>query len=396
MNMIFKAVGRNVWGVGYKRLSRTLILYLVIFWSLRISGLEIKIAPSILYVMAGAFSASMMWQALLSERNGANMENMFMLPFEKRRLAVSYVAALGVYTLFTKTAGLLAVALAVSPQRGTVILGSLLSAGNAVLAAACIYSRKNLRGVMGSLWAGILAAALLFLGKSLLILPVLAGSFLMAAILLQNTDPYLFYFQGQKPRQILRHPHEISAFRNKGRSGSIAARCSVWRYLFRYLTAHKNYLANTAALWGVACLLPVLFESIESRFALPVGFAILSINTPLCILLSSDPALEQAIRFLPGQKTAFCIPYGLFLFTCNMTANIIFLCSWKIQMGALAGSALPKAGFFALFSAAGSVSLEWYCPIRKWKIESDLWHHPRKYVVPVVMLLFAGITSVFW
>ena len=32
-------------------------------------------------------------------------------------------------------------------------------------------------------------------------------------------------------------------------------------------------------------------------------------------------------------------------------------------------------------------------PIRDWKIESDLWHHPRKYVVPMVMLLLAGAVS---
>lgn len=37
-----------------------------------------------------------------------------------------------------------------------------------------------------------------------------------------------------------------------------------------------------------------------------------------------------------------------------------------------------------------SVLLEWFYPIRGWKIESDLWHHPRKYVVPVIMLLLAG------
>lgn len=37
-----------------------------------------------------------------------------------------------------------------------------------------------------------------------------------------------------------------------------------------------------------------------------------------------------------------------------------------------------------------SVLLEWFYPIRGWKIESDLWHHPRKYVVPVAMLLLAG------
>ena len=54
---------------------------------------------------------------------------------------------------------------------------------------------------------------------------------------------------------------------------------------------------------------------------------------------------------------------------------------------------IAGAVFFALQSAVLSVLLEWLYPIRNWKIESDLWHHPRKYVVPVVMLLLAGGAS---
>lgn len=34
---------------------------------------------------------------------------------------------------------------------------------------------------------------------------------------------------------------------------------------------------------------------------MPLGFAILCLNTPICILLSCDPNLEQAVRVLPGQ-----------------------------------------------------------------------------------------------
>ena len=178
------------------------------------------------------------------------------------------------------------------------------------------------------------------------------------------------------------------------RTIKVHRRHCVWRYLFRYLMAHKNYLLNTAAMWGVACVLPRLFGQVESRFILPVGFAILSLNTPLCILLSCDPALERAARFLPGQQKAFCIPYCLFLFICNMTVDIIFLCSWQIQIGGFTGIAVFTAALFALLSATVSVLLEWYCPIRGWKIESDLWHHPRKYVVPAIMLLLAGLVNI--
>ena len=73
-----------------------------------------------------------------------------------------------------------------------------------------------------------------------------------------------------------------------------------------------------------------------------------------------------------------------------MAADAIFLCSWQIQNGGITVLMIAGAVFFALQSAVLSVLLEWFYPIRGWKIESDLWHHPRKYVVPVVMLLLAG------
>ena len=76
-----------------------------------------------------------------------------------------------------------------------------------------------------------------------------------------------------------------------------------------------------------------------------------------------------------------------------MAANVIFLCSWQIQNSSVTVHMIAGAVFFALQSAVLSMLLEWFYPIRGWKIESDLWHHPRKYVVPVVMLLLAGAVS---
>ena len=338
MKMSFEVTARKLFGVKYERLARTLFLDLVVFWGLHISGLQVAIAPFILYLMTAAFSAGVMWQALSSGDNRANLENMFMLPFEGRSLVFSYVSALGAYTLLTKTAGLLAVVWAVADWSWTEILGSTFCALAAVVIVSCLYPLR-----------------------------------------LGRTDAYAFYVQPEKRK----------------RTVSVHSRPSVWRYLFRYLMTHKNYLVNTAAMWGVACVLPVLFGQMEARFILPVGFAILSLNTPLCILLSCDPALEQAVRFLPGQQKAFCIPYCLFLFGCNLAADIIFLCSWQLQIGGIIPLHILTAASFALLSAAGSVLLEWYCPIRGWKIESDLWHHPRKYVVPAIMMLLAGLVGMF-
>ena len=62
-------------------------------------------------------------------------------------------------------------------------------------------------------------------------------------------------------------------------------------------------------------------------------------------------------------------------------------------MGEISLQTIVTAVFFAMQSAVFSLLLEWFYPIRKWKIESDLWHHPRKYLVPGIMLLLAGIVG---
>lgn len=378
MREMYKVFAGKLFGVKYESLKKILPVCLIVFYGLYISGFQVQIASAVLYLMVTTFTAGIMWQALDSEDHAANMKNLFMLPFEKYDFIFSYVAALGTYTVFTKTVWLLSVVLAVSSWNRLEIFGSFLCAVHAVLMTACIYSWKKYWGV-GLLWGGATIVSIFILGNDIVFFSAIAGSSLLAVLGLAGADVYSFYLTDSRKK------HNVSAHENG----------SVWRYLFRYLMEHKNYLINTAVMWGVACVLPAFLGEMEDLNVLSVGFAILTLNTPVCILLSCDPALEQAVRFLPGQKKAFCIPYCLFVFLCNMVAEVIFLCSWKIQIGEFPGTMILDAVFFALQAAVASVLLEWFCPIRGWKMESDLWHHPRKYIVPVIMLLLAGAIELF-
>ena len=167
----------------------------------------------------------------------------------------------------------------------------------------------------------------------------------------------------------------------------------LWSYFLRYLLHHRNYLVNTLILWGVAMGLPMFLGQIERSLALPIGFSLLTLNTPVCILLSCD--LEQAIRMLPGQKRGFVLSYGLFLFTVNLIGDLIFLLSLKLQRGGGSGYDLCLALLFAALGALGSAGLEWYYPIRGWRTQSELWHHPRKYLVPGSLLLLSGLLTMW-
>ena len=381
MKMTGKAFAKKLFGAKYERMPRTLFMDVIVFWGLYIAGFQVQIASFIRVLMISTFTAGVMWQALSSKDNAVELTAMLMLPYRRREFVFSYVGVLGAYTVLTKTGLLFAVLMAVSAWKPIELVAIILCMIHAVLMAAAVYSVRKYWYV-GGLWAAVIVAAILFLGSRTWFYLLLLVNGLFAVLILWRADGYDFY-QKESRKSHGKAYHVV-------RQGK---RATLWRYFFRYLSCHKNYLLNTAVMWCVALVLPCFFREMTGLSVIPVGFAILCLNTPICILLSCDPDLDQAVRFLPGQKRRFCIPYCLFIFLCNMAADVIFLCSWRIQYGSVTVLMTAGAVFFALQSAVLSVLLEWFYPIRGWKIESDLWHHPRKYVVPVVMLLLAGAVS---
>ena len=392
MKMMFRFFAKKLFGAKYERSGKNIFIGLIVFWCLSIADLQVEIAPFILYLMTTTFTAGVMWQALSSEENVSSMTNLFMMPFEGWKFIFSYIGALGSYTLATKTWLLLAVVYAVSKWSAFEIVCSIFCALNAILMSAVIYSMRKYRTIGFGWFAGIIV--LIFLKKEpIFFLALLLINFFVGVIVLRNADAYSFY-QG---KQTENQRKVINNNKNPDENKIEAVHChSIWKYFFRYLMTHKNYLLNTFIMWGVACLLPRMFIGMEKMLVLPIAFAILSLNTPICILLSCDPALEQAVRFLPGQKKAFFVPYCLFIFLCNMTANAIFLLSYEVQLGGITLVPVLMALCFAGLSAIGSVLLECFYPIRGYSIESDLWHHPRKYVVPGMMILLAGVIGMAW
>ncbi len=373
MKMTGKAFAKKLFGERYERLLRTILLDVIIFWGLYIAGFQVQIAASVRILMLSTFTAGVMWQAFSSQDNAVELKHMLMLPQHPQVFVFSYVSVLGGYTILTKTGLLLAVLLAVSAWKPIEMIGMVISMLHAVLMAAAVYSLRKY-WYAGGIWAVAIVSAILFCGSRTWFGLLLLVNSLVAILILQKADGYAFY-QGESERN-----HAVKQ-RKRG---------SLWRYFFRYLSCHRNYMVNTAVMWCVAIVMPYFLREMAGLSVVPVGFAILSLNTPICILLSCDCDLEQAVRFLPGQKQRFCIPYCMFIFSCNMTADAIFLLSWQIQNGGVTVLMIAGAVFFAMQSAVLSVLLEWFYPIRGWKIESDLWHHPRKYVVPVGMLLLAG------
>lgn len=373
-----KALTKQFLGAKYESAKKSLLEALILFAAIHAAQFRIVIASSILYLISTLFTAGVMWQVLTGRRHMENIQGMFSLPFDNRSFVFSYVLVLGAHTLITKTLLIWALFFAAAAWNMREIVLAVFCGCMACTAAAAGYQmyRKG-QAVFPLLWAFSILAAILTAHRWITILAAAAASFLAAVLYLFFADAYNFYFNTAGKKAIL----------HAGHTGGIFV------YLIRYLTANKSYLINTAGLWVAACFLPLLLGEFQGLNIFPIGLAILCLNTPICTLLSCDPDLEQALHMLPGQAVRFCWKYCLFVFTINGIASGIYLCSWQITNNKVGLIHVGMLLLFNLQSAIFSVLLEWKSPLRDWKTESDLWHHPRKYLIPLVMLLAAALVG---
>lgn len=377
MIMMCKCFCKKLLGEKYDRLYKDLFISLIVFFAIKNADYNIYIAPAVLYIISWSFTFGVMWQALSSDDNLRNIMNMFMLPFDKNKLILSYMVSLGAYTLFTKTIFVLSLIFAVCSFKIVIVISCILCILNAIVMATSIFAVRK-RKILSIIWC-IASIILIFIGKNEILFAGLQGAnILISFFILSSIDAYSFYKDESSNNKIVKNSKQ-----------------SVWMYFFRYLSCHKNYLFNTAALWCIACILPYFYKQMNGQEFTAIGFAVLSLNTPICILISCDRDLQQAIIMLPGQKRAIYFPYCLFIFLFNIIINTIFLISWQFQIGGITMKTIFISLYFAMQSSLCAVIMECFFPIRNWKIESDLWHHPRKYVIPLIMVVIAMLVCIY-
>lgn len=376
----YKVFLKHVFGAKYEGIKKSVFVVVVVFFALFAAEVKMMVAPSVLFLTTTMFTTGVMWQSLGSKKSMENLQGMLQLPFENRRLVFAYVLSLGAHTLISKSALILALFFAVGSWSAEEIIIALLCTCNGCLFAVLLHlHRKSVKLLPVFIWVIGYVLSIFFVK----ILSVFGGivffSLLLSVTILFTVDAYAFYYPGTAKAGI----------KNRNKRGSFLV------YLVRYLLANKNYMINTVGLGVIACVLPMILNQLGDINALPIGLAILSLNTPLCILLSVDRDLEQAIRMLPGQGMRFGMKYCAFLTVVNMLLSSVYLISWQLRYGNVSALMLVTAGIFAAQSALCSVLLEWMYPLRNWKLESDLYHHPRKYIIPMIMMLLAGFVSLW-
>ncbi len=378
MRNLLKVFMKQFFGAEYEGFRKSIFIAAILFFAIYTAEIRMSVAPGVLFLTATVFTAGVIWQALHASSNAEYLQGIVVQPFENKSLVASYVLSVSIYTIVSKSLVVLALFFAIGDWTPLQMALALMCAANSCLFMS-LYSvtRGILRRVLMVVWGCVILGAILGPIGEMVQAAVLVVSMLLSAGILLQTDGYLLY-QPVVARKV------FLSSANKG---------SIFIYLCRYLLTNKTYLVNTAGLCAIACFLPAFLKPFSELYVLPIGFAIISLNTPLYILLSVDPDLDRAVRVLPGQGFSFCSKYWVFLAGVQMMICSLYLISWQLQQGGITIGTVLTGVFFVITSTFLSVCLEWYYPLRNWKLESDLYHHPRKYLVPLLMLLISGMLT---
>ncbi len=379
----FKALSKQFFGAKYEKIVRSLLISGIFFYAIYGTGFQLEIGTGIMYFTAVAFSAGIMFQMLTSKHNEDMFAGLFALPFDNSDCKFGLVSIFTLYSVLTKSLPIIMVFLALKhPSPGEIVFTLLFAIISCIQAAAlfCLFFNQRVNRLISVpvilIWITAMYCGILFFKHDNTVLTAMLIGLVISIIILWASDPYIFYRTSKT-----------------GSAGKKLFTGGEFCYFIRIMSTNVSYILNTAVLCGFTIVMIFIqksFDNAELNF-LPIGMAVLLLNTPICTMLSYDRDTQEVMRALPRQEVMFMIKYNAFIFIFNLLVETVYLSAWGIIIGGIKGINILWIVMFALQGAILSAYLEWRHPIKNWKAEPDLWHNPRKYIVPGIMILVAGL-----
>ena len=375
---MFKLLARKLLGERYSGAVKSVLVSVILGCGLHQTGVVLPLAQSVLILSAVCFSGSIIVQTLVSRENACCLKGLFAMPHNDRRTLWEYAAAIGAYVLCTRTsilAALLFAFIKLSPIDIVIFFLCFLYALFGGMAAYGLFRRMP---VVSVLLAAAPVLMALLLPKGIPAVIAFAAADLVAGILFSVLHLDDFYVQESSKLKGAVH-------RSK------TPKMLILRYIVRYFLANKAYLVSMLGMIVFGCFFAIMTEKQGIAMGCGFGLAFVSLNTPLTTIVSANRGLNRKLSALPDKTNRFFVPYAVVQFCCNILVYTLFLCVFAAVGGKTGIRAVLTALLFAAESAVFAAFLEDRFPITKWKTEPDLWHHPRKYILPVLLVLEAGL-----
>lgn len=382
MNNMFKVLSPKLFGKKYEKAIKSIIASIIIFFGMREIDYSITMSQKVLLFTNLFFSGTIMLQFFGSEDNARYLKGFFAMPFsDKRTFVLEYASAAGLYTLLTKSIFIFSLIFAFVEFS---VCKAVLLASHFIfvcLGSMAVYACLRDKKILSLLLIAVGTAMCFVLPEGYTAAAVFAAADIILAAVLCMTDPYRFMKYRSK---------------NAGKKSSVHSnRFLVTKYILRYILSNKSYMISTLIIIAFISYLAKTMGDMNFKNSSILGMALMSVNTPLAIIVSSSRTLKKKLCSMPDKFRNFYLPYASVLF-------VFYIISYAILLGVLAvlGTkvtllSIIAAVLFAVQASAVIIFLEDRYTLQKWSTESDLWHNPRKYVTPLLLVAETFVLQLF-
>lgn len=376
---MFKLLSRKLLGKNFSNIYKTVIIAAVIGFGLSSMDIKIQLAQSVLILTSIMYSGTVVLRTLSSKDNVRTIKGIFAMPYDNKKTLWEYTAVVGIYTIFTKTTLLISLLFALTKFTILYCVLFLLGTIYAVIGGMCAFACLRRTPLVSMLFAVVGASMAFFLPKGYIAAVVLATADIAAAIILSAQPFESFYVK------------ENTFIKPKARKGK--PKMIIPKYIVRYFLTNKNFIVSIMISLVFSCFLAKMFDSQNIEFGFGAALAMISTNTPLATIVSSNRSLKKKLDVIPNKTVGFFVPYSIMSFIIYAVSYALFIIAYAILGGTLEFKWIITAVLFSVQCAVFVSILENKYTLTKWNTEPDLWHHPRKYIIPGVLLLESMIVN---
>ena len=376
---MFKILSKKVFGAKGENILVSLISSIILYSGLSLLEYKIDVAHRVMMLINMFFSGAIMIRFLSSDDNARYLKGFFAMPFSKKSFILEYTTVVGVYVMFTKT--LLIYALIFAFSNVSILRISLIIAEYIFICFGSMLTFAFFRNVplisFSIPTVGILTCFLL--PESYFSVAVYIILSIIMAVSLLIIDPYKYMINVSKKNSTI----------SMGKSN----RFLIGTYILRYILSNKSYIVSPVIILIFICFMVNSMNNMGFHEGIFIGMALTTANTPLAIVVSSSRTLDKKLYSMPNRVKSFFLPYTEILFLFYMVCNLILIIIMKIIGMEIYGEYFAVAVIFSVQGALATAFMENKYTIKKWNVETDLWHNPRKYIVPAILAVESAFIS---
>ncbi|WP_158521254.1 hypothetical protein [Finegoldia magna] len=166
---------------------------------------------------------------------------------------------------------------------------------------------------------------------------------------------------------------------------NVIGNANISNYFLKFIFAEKIYWVNTLAILSMMILVSLLMPK---PINIPLALAVATINSPLLTIFSTEKGLKYYAKMLPSKFVNLSSEYLKVLSIYFAIANLLVL---AVNYKDLSIKLVTLIIIACLIDIIGSFILENKFNIQNQKTNMDIWKHPRKYILSIIVFIVSFI-----